>query len=84
MSAGTFEIIITGTLSPAFVAAFDGFTATTSPQGLTHLVGWVPDQAKLHGALGLLRDLGIDLVSVTRVGPPPEGPDFTGHIEEES
>jgi hypothetical protein len=84
MSAGTFEIIINGTLSPAFVAAFDGFTATTTPQGLTHLVGWVPDQAKLHGALGLLRDLGIDLVSVTRVRPPPVGPDMTGRTEEES
>jgi hypothetical protein len=68
MTAGTFEIVIRGTLGDAVTQAFDGFTVSTPEHGLTRLVGWVPDQARLHGVLEMLRDLGIDLVSVTEVG----------------
>lgn len=70
MSAGTFVIVVNGTLSPAFTAVFEDFTVATTPEGLTQLTGWVPDQARLHGALGMLRDLGIELVSVTTVSSP--------------
>ncbi len=72
MSAGTFEIVIRGELSPAFAAVFDGFEVESADSGSTRLVGWVPDQARLHGALEMLRDLGIELVSVTRISPPVE------------
>jgi hypothetical protein len=72
MSAGTFEIVIRGELSPAFAAVFEGFEVERADSGSTRLVGWVPDQARLHGALEMLRDLGIDLVSVTRISPPVE------------
>jgi hypothetical protein len=34
---------------------------------MTHLVGWVPDQARLHGTLELLRDLNVELSSVIAV-----------------
>jgi hypothetical protein len=67
VSAETYEIVVKGTLSPALVAAFDGFTVSRADHGLTHLVGWVPDQARLHGLLDLLRDLTIELVSVNPV-----------------
>lgn len=82
MTAGTVEIVIKGTLSPAFIAVFESFIATTDPHGLTHLVGWVPDQAKLHATLGLLRDLGIELVSVNQTSTPVAGRQEAPHTKE--
>jgi hypothetical protein len=65
--AGTFEIVVTGTLSPALVTAFDGFTVSRADNGETHLMGWIDDQARLNGLLELLADLTIELVSVNRL-----------------
>ena len=48
---------------------FDGFALRTEPDGTTVLRGPVVDQAALHGLLQRLRDLGIPLVSLTRVSP---------------
>lgn len=64
MNAGSFEIVVKGRLSPTLIAALDGFEVSRCALGLTHLVGWVPDQARLHSTLELLRDLNIELVSV--------------------
>jgi hypothetical protein len=46
------------------IAALEGFDVSRCDHGVTHLVGWVPDQARLHSTLQLLRDLNIELVSV--------------------
>ncbi len=51
-------------------------TLTTSPDPTgdgvrTVLRGPVVDQAALHGLLARLRDIGLPLVSVTRVDPGP-------------
>lgn len=73
MNAGTFEIVVKGTMSPTFLAAFDGFSATAS-QHHTRLVGCMPDQAQLHGALAMLRDLGVELISVVQLTPPSDAP----------
>ena len=64
MSAQLFEIVVKGTLSPTLVAAFDGFEVSDIVGGRTTLVGWMPDQARLHSTFALLRDLNIELVSV--------------------
>jgi hypothetical protein len=48
----------------------DGFDVVRCEFGATHLVGWVPDQARLHSTLELLRDLNIELVSVNPVESP--------------
>jgi hypothetical protein len=64
LEAKSFEIVVKGRLSPTLTAAIDGFEVSHCEQGLTHLIGWVPDQARLHGTLELLRDLNIELVSV--------------------
>lgn len=72
MNAGRFEIVVKGRLSPTLIAAIDGFEVSRCDLGLTHLVGWVPDQARLHGTLEMLRDLNIELVSVN----PMESPEF--------
>ncbi len=68
MGSESFEIVVTGRLSPTIVAAIDDFEVSRCEGGRTHLVGWVPDQARLHSTLDLLRDLNIQLTSVNPVG----------------
>jgi hypothetical protein len=70
LNAGSFEIVVKGRLSPTLIAAMDGFEVKRCDLGLTHLVGWVPDQARLHSTLELLRDLNIELVSVNPMESP--------------
>ncbi len=67
MSARSFEVVVKGRLSPTLTAAIDGFEVSRCEDGFTHLVGWVPDQARLHSTLELLRDLNIELISVNPV-----------------
>lgn len=67
MHPEVFEIVVKGTLSAPLVAALDGFAVSRVESGNTHLVGEVPDQARLQGILELLRDLTVELVSVNRV-----------------
>jgi len=70
LNATKFEIVVKGRLSPTLTAAVKGFEVSRCDQGLTHVVGWVSDQARLHGTLELLRDLNIELVSVNPVLTP--------------
>ena len=65
--AGHYEIRIRGALHPRWATWFDGLTVTAGPEGTTVLSGRVVDQAALHGLLQRVRDLGIPLVSVTRL-----------------
>ncbi len=64
--SGWYEIRLTGRLDARWSARFDGMTLTTG-DGFTLLAGRVVDQAALHGLLHQLRDMGLPLVSVTRV-----------------
>jgi hypothetical protein len=73
LGAQTFEIVVKGRLSPALVAAINGFEVTNCEGGMTHLVGTVPDQSRLHATLELLRDLNIDLSSVIAIGEHETG-----------
>jgi hypothetical protein len=66
-----FEIVVRGRLSPHLVAAFGGFEVSYCTDGLSHLVGPVPDQAKIHGLFRTLSDLNIELVSVNPVAQTP-------------
>jgi hypothetical protein len=79
LNAGCFELVVRGRLSPTLIAAVDGFDVSRCDLGLTHLVGWVPDQARLHSVLELLRDLNIELVSVN----PVESPELQAHEDTE-
>ena len=63
----TYKVIVRGRLSPALVAACEGFGAADFDQGMTHLVGLVPDQQALHRLFRVLRDLNVDLESVNPV-----------------
>lgn len=69
MGSKRIEIVVKGRLSPTLIAAIDGFEVSHCERGVTHLVGWVPDQSGLHSTLGLLGDLNIELVSVNPVPP---------------
>ena len=67
--AGRYEIRVKGHLGPRWAARFDGMTLSTRTDGTTVIHGPVVDQAALHGLLARVRDLGIPLLSVTRVEP---------------
>jgi len=67
LTAEKFEIVVRGRLSPTLLEAMEGFEASFCTDGLTHLVGTVPDQARIHGLFQLLLDLNIELVSVNPV-----------------
>jgi hypothetical protein len=65
---GHYEIRIKGHLGSRRAAWFEGLTVTTEENGCTVLTGRF-DQAALHGLLRKVRDLGMPLISVTRVWP---------------
>lgn len=65
--AEPYEIRLVGQLDPRWVESFDGLTLSHEPPGITVLRGVIADQAALHGALQRIRDLGLPLVSVTRL-----------------
>jgi hypothetical protein len=67
LSPEVFEIVVRGRLSPALLASIAGFDAIHCTDGHTHLVGVVPDQAKIHGLFSALLDFNIELVSVNPV-----------------
>ena len=64
-----YQIRITGHLGPQWTDWFEGLAITLEANGETLLTGPVVDQAALHGVLKKVRDLGLPLVSLTRVGP---------------
>jgi hypothetical protein len=66
---GLYEIRIKGHLDNRWADWFDGLTITLEDNGETLLTGPVVDQAALHGLLRKVRDLGMPLLSVTRVRP---------------
>jgi hypothetical protein len=63
-----YEIRIQGHLDNRWNGWFSGLTLTREDNGETVLTGPVVDQAALHGVLRKVRDLGMPLLSVTRVG----------------
>lgn len=65
--AGRYEIRLTGHLDARWATWFDGLTVTREDDGSTVITGLIVDQAALHGVLQRVRDLGLPLVSVTRV-----------------
>lgn len=73
--AGRYEIRLTGRLDANWAAWFDGLSVRSVADGTTVISGAIADQAALHGVLQRVRDLGLPLVSVTRV--EADQPDLT-------
>ena len=67
--AGRYQIRLTGHLDAHWATWFDGLTVSQETDGTTVIGGAIADQAALHGVLHRVRDLGLPLVSVTRMEP---------------
>jgi hypothetical protein len=63
-----YEIRVADHLSANWAARFEGLSMRHEPEGETVLTGML-DQAAMHGVLIRIRDLGLKLVSVNRIGP---------------
>ncbi len=66
-----YEIRIQGILDAQRADWFAGMSIHSLPEGDTVLIGPVVDQAALHSLLSRIRDLGVPLISVQRIEPPP-------------
>ena len=66
------RITVRGRLSARLAAAFNRMTLVPCV-GATELVGEVADQAQLHGLLTRIRDLGLELESVSVTGTSEAG-----------
>ena len=64
----TYEIRLRGQLDARWAARLAVPNLTHEADGTTTLHGIAGDQAALHGLLQRVRDLGLTLVSVIRVG----------------
>jgi hypothetical protein len=67
--AGLYDIRIKGHLDGRWSDWFDGLSFTHASDGTTIIHGPVADQAALHGLLARVRDLGLQLISVTHSEP---------------
>ena len=65
--SGRYAVRLAGHLHPRWAARFDGMSLTHLDDGTTVLEGDITDQAALHGVLRTVRDLGLPLVSLTRL-----------------
>ncbi len=64
---GRYEIRLKGHLGSRWTTWFDGLTVTAEANGITVISGDVADQSALHGLLQKVRDVGLPLLSVTRI-----------------
>jgi hypothetical protein len=69
-----YEVRLEGRLDARWAAWFDGLRLSHERGGVTLIQGPIVDQAALHGVLRKVRDLGLPLLSVTRVDPQPQQP----------
>lgn len=67
MAADIYRIIIKGHLDGEWSDWFEGLTVALVDNGETILTGPIVDQTALHGVLMKIRDLGLPLLSLTRL-----------------
>ena len=67
-----YQIRIKGHLSSRWTEMFESLSITLEEGGITILTGPVVDQAALYGLLRKVRDLGMPLISVSRINPGQE------------
>ena len=71
---GTYQIRLKWHLDQRWADRLEGLAFTLENDGVTSLSGPLPDQSALHGVLNRIRDLGIPIISVQRVGPIDQTP----------
>ena len=73
MAQEQYQIHVLGHLGPRWNEWFEGLTIINTEDGLAILAGPLADQAALYGVLMKIRDLGLLLLSVSRVtGDEPQ------------
>ena len=70
MRAQTYEITFLGQANSALCAEFDDCEVTIS-HGTTILRAKLPDQGALTGLMERISGLGLDVIDVSLVAPPP-------------
>jgi hypothetical protein len=65
-----YHIRVEGHISESWSSWFEGLAIRHEESGETVISGSLVDQAALYGVLLRLRDLGLPLVAVKRVGAP--------------
>jgi hypothetical protein len=60
-----YRIRVRGQLGPQWSDWFEGLGVAATVGGDTTMTGQLADQSALHGVLARIRDLGLELVSVT-------------------
>jgi len=70
-SATAYELRVAGHLDDHWSPLLGDLTLTRHPDGTTTLTGPVTDQARLHGVLARVRDLGATLLSLRPVADAP-------------
>lgn len=67
-----YEIVIRECLTPEWETFFDGMEFTHLSNGSTCITGSLSDQSALYGLLMRMRDLGLNIISVSTVDPKEE------------
>jgi hypothetical protein len=62
-----YRIVVSGELGGRFAYLFAGMQIERS-EGTTVLTGIIRDQAQLHGCIERIQELGLELLSVERLG----------------
>ena len=75
-----YQIMVAGHLNHARINEFGDMSMTLQPDGQTLISGFIVDQAALFGFLIRIRDMGIPLISVSRIEPKSVG--ITNHRKE--
>ncbi len=65
-----YRIRVKGHLDDSWSEWFDDLAVTHEDNGTTMLMGAVADQAALHGLIGRVRNLGLQLLLVERMEKP--------------
>lgn len=67
-----YELRVQGHLDDRWCDWLGGLAVRRQADGTTVLAGSIVDQAGLHGVITRIRDLGLPLLSVQRIGPDSE------------
>jgi len=67
-----YELRVQGHLDDRWSDWLGSLTVRRQDDGTTVLTGPIVDQAGLHGVITRIRDLGLPLLSVQRIGPGSE------------
>jgi hypothetical protein len=69
--AGTYQVRVAGHLDDHWADWLGGHTLTRNDDASTTLTIAAADQAQLHGVLGRIRDIGVNLLALYRIDDQP-------------